>query len=64
MENNYLVNLNKTLKFILLTASMSITLTQPAASNAFPVYAQQAYENPREATGRIVCATVTLHKNL
>jgi len=60
MENNYLVNLNKRLKFILLAASMSITLMQPAASNAFPVYAQQAYENPREATGRIVCANCHL----
>jgi apocytochrome f len=60
MENNYLVNLNKTLKFFLLAASMSITLIQPAASNAFPVYAQQAYENPREATGRIVCANCHL----
>ena len=39
---------------------MSITLIQPAASNAFPVYAQQAYENPREATGRIVCANCHL----
>nr|YP_009315764.1 Apocytochrome f [Trichogloeopsis pedicellata]SCW24422.1 Apocytochrome f [Trichogloeopsis pedicellata] len=28
--------------------------------NAFPIYAQQAYENPREATGRIVCANCHL----
>lgn len=27
---------------------------------AYPVYAQQAYENPREATGRIVCANCHL----
>jgi apocytochrome f len=27
---------------------------------AFPVYAQQTYENPREATGRIVCANCHL----
>nr|YP_009313104.1 Apocytochrome f [Dermonema virens]SCW21358.1 Apocytochrome f [Dermonema virens] len=27
---------------------------------AFPIYAQQAYENPREATGRIVCANCHL----
>jgi apocytochrome f len=60
MENNYLVNLKKTLKFLFLTVSISITLMQPAASNAFPVYAQQAYENPREATGRIVCANCHL----
>lgn len=31
---------------------------QPAY--AFPVYAQQGYENPRESTGRIVCANCHL----
>ena len=29
-------------------------------SEAFPIYAQQAYENPREANGRIVCANCHL----
>jgi apocytochrome f len=29
-------------------------------SIAFPIYAQQAYENPREANGRIVCANCHL----
>nr|QCI04951.1 Apocytochrome f [Callithamnion tetricum] len=29
-------------------------------ANAFPIYAQQGYENPREATGRIVCANCHL----
>jgi apocytochrome f len=29
-------------------------------ANAYPVFAQQAYENPREATGRIVCANCHL----
>jgi apocytochrome f len=28
--------------------------------NAYPIYAQQAYENPRENTGRIVCANCHL----
>lgn len=28
--------------------------------HAFPIYAQQGYENPREATGRIVCANCHL----
>ena len=27
---------------------------------AFPIYAQQAYENPREANGRIACANCHL----
>nr|YP_009395600.1 Apocytochrome f [Vertebrata isogona]ARW64513.1 Apocytochrome f [Vertebrata isogona] len=29
-------------------------------ANCFPIYAQQGYENPREATGRIVCANCHL----
>jgi len=32
----------------------------PQTSFAFPIYAQQAYENPREANGRIVCANCHL----
>lgn len=32
----------------------------PNPTNSFPIYAQQGYENPREATGRIVCANCHL----
>ena len=32
----------------------------PQQTLAFPIYAQQAYENPREANGRIVCANCHL----
>lgn len=32
----------------------------PKPSYAFPIYAQQAYENPREANGRLVCANCHL----
>ncbi len=31
-----------------------------SASNAYPIFAQQNYENPREANGRIVCANCHL----
>ena len=34
----------------------SLALSQQAL--AFPIYAQQAYENPREANGRIACKTM------
>jgi len=44
----------------MLLASISGSLLLPSVANAFPVYAQQAYENPREATGRIVCANCHL----
>ena len=33
-----------------------------SVSNAYPIFAQQNYENPREATGRIVCANCHLAK--
>ena len=38
----------------------SIIFLFPQISSAFPIYAQQAYENPREANGRIVCANCHL----
>lgn len=41
---------------VLLTSSLAL----PQAALAYPVFAQQAYENPREATGRIVCANCHL----
>jgi apocytochrome f len=36
------------------------TLFIPKVSYAYPVFAQNAYQNPREATGRIVCANCHL----
>ncbi len=35
-------------------------LIMPQAASAYPIFAQQAYSNPREATGRIVCANCHL----
>nr|WNH39097.1 cytochrome f [Tongoloa sp. LG-2021b] len=48
-----------------ITRSISVSLmiyiiTRPAISSAYPIFAQQGYENPREATGRIVCANCHL----
>ena len=37
-------------------------ITWPSVSEAYPIFAQQGYENPREATGRIVCANCHLAK--
>nr|YP_009315560.1 Apocytochrome f [Liagora brachyclada]SCW24218.1 Apocytochrome f [Liagora brachyclada] len=62
MTLNYSVKRN-TLKntvkyfFLGLGTLFFLSATQVAA---FPIYAQQAYENPREATGRIVCANCHL----
>ena len=50
--------------FIIFSGIYSTGLFQGEAQ-AFPIYAQQAYENPREATGRIVCANCHLaQKNI
>jgi len=46
--------------FSILTFFSSCVLVFPQDSLAFPIYAQQAYENPREANGRIVCANCHL----
>nr|YP_010143336.1 cytochrome f [Polygala arillata]QQL04371.1 cytochrome f [Polygala fallax]QQL04542.1 cytochrome f [Polygala arillata] len=48
-----------------ITRSISVSLmifiiTRASVSNAYPIFAQQGYENPREATGRIVCANCHL----
>ena len=37
-------------------------MTRTSIANAYPIFAQQGYENPREATGRIVCANCHLAK--
>jgi apocytochrome f len=40
------------------------SLIFPKVSYAYPVFAQQAYESPREATGRIVCANCHLAQKM
>jgi apocytochrome f len=48
--------------FNVLTLALGLILSilSPKVSYAYPVFAQQAYESPREATGRIVCANCHL----
>lgn len=41
---------------------LATSFTFPGVAQAYPVFAQQAYENPREPTGRIVCANCHLAK--
>ena len=54
-----LQKVKQSLFFCLLTLFVIIN---PSESQAYPVYAQQGYANPREATGRIVCANCHLAK--
>lgn len=42
--------------FLVATSVFSL----PQTAQAFPIYAQQAYDSPREANGRIVCANCHL----
>ncbi|PHT26956.1 Cytochrome f [Capsicum baccatum] len=39
---------------------MIYILTRTSISSAYPIFAQQGYENPREATGHIVCSNCHL----
>jgi apocytochrome f len=45
---------------LIVTLFSSIFCFSLQKAEAFPIYAQQAYENPREANGRIVCANCHL----
>nr|YP_009312901.1 Apocytochrome f [Helminthora furcellata]SCW21155.1 Apocytochrome f [Helminthora furcellata]SCW24015.1 Apocytochrome f [Helminthora furcellata] len=62
MPLNYSVKINMTKNIVkyFLVGLVTLFVTNATQVNAFPIYAQQAYENPREATGRIVCANCHL----
>jgi apocytochrome f len=50
----------KKFKSIFVILGIVGTIFIPKVSYAYPVFAQNAYQNPREATGRIVCANCHL----
>nr|YP_010917708.1 cytochrome f [Encalypta ciliata]UVG41294.1 cytochrome f [Encalypta ciliata] len=52
---------NSVIRSISIIILMKI-IAWPSISEAYPIFAQQAYEDPREATGRIVCANCHLAK--
>nr|YP_009392903.1 Apocytochrome f [Caloglossa intermedia]ARW61465.1 Apocytochrome f [Caloglossa intermedia] len=57
------MNLKYAKKIIFITfgvLSINMLYSLNISTSAFPIYAQQGYENPREATGRIVCANCHL----
>ena len=43
-----------------LTTTFLLLILNTQNADAFPIYAQQAYANPREANGRIACANCHL----
>lgn len=65
MQNTNTLNwINKLiyLSICIPTFFLILVTTYPNSVEAYPVFAQQAYKNPREATGRIVCANCHLAK--
>jgi apocytochrome f len=55
-----MIQLLKKCKSLFLILGIAGSMFSPKVSYAYPVFAQNAYENPREATGRIVCANCHL----
>lgn len=57
-----LIKLTKRVGIALATVAilLSGSLALPRSAAAYPIFAQQQYENPREATGRIACANCHL----
>ena len=61
MRNEWRRKIGKGFDFLVVASIAIQQLLVPATrANAFPIYAQQAYKNPREANGRIVCANCHL----
>jgi len=54
--------IKKCISFIITGLAATIFCIFPLSAQAYPIFAQQNYENPREATGRIVCANCHLAK--
>ena len=63
MRTSFLHNTIVTKAIVTLAAIVTLlagSFALPQAASAYPIFAQQQYENPREATGRIVCANCHL----
>src|SRR4051812_1513402 len=60
MQKFSFYRLNFSFLKVSLALSIILGITNPLYANAYPIFAQQNYENPREANGRIVCANCHL----
>ncbi len=62
MKKKSLFQLFNVYKFVqsILTFIVFVTFLWGSSAQAFPIFAQQNYSNPREANGRIVCANCHL----
>ena len=62
MQHKNTCNFLKKWESILFSILVTVNLIGAFPAEAYPIFAQQNYENPREATGRIVCANCHLAK--
>merc|ERR1711990_710128 len=60
MGLNKMISVVSKFRSLIVVLGIMLTLAVPKVSYAYPVFAQQAYASPREATGRIVCANCHL----
>jgi apocytochrome f len=64
MKSIFLPSKMRIQRVLLTLATIAIllvgSLAQPRSAAAYPIFAQQTYPNPREATGKIVCANCHL----
>merc|ERR1711871_30589 len=56
----FLFYVSKKKIFLLLVTAFNIYFFNINSTQAYPIFAQQNYKNPREANGRIVCANCHL----
>jgi apocytochrome f len=56
MQNRNTYDLKKNMTRLISVLVMIHIITPTSISNAYPIFSQQGYENPREATGCIVCS--------
>jgi apocytochrome f len=62
MQRNINCEWMKKSMYLFISIFLIGAISWPSTSVAYPIFAQQNYENPREATGRIVCANCHLAK--
>jgi len=62
MPKNIILKWIKKSVYLFISLFLICEINWSSPSEAYPIFAQQNYENPREATGRIVCANCHLAK--
>ena len=60
MQNLQKTIMKRTISYIYCLLMIFSIIINPTPANAYPFWAQQNYESPREATGKIVCANCHL----